>query len=273
MTQPQSRIQEPIFPSLRQARRGMKAGAYAYYRLVQHITQLPKQFIIINAPARSGTSMLTCILCSHPEICGYGETKVIYESKKSIYDLVSQVCWAYRKLWVTERYFLDKVVYKQFIQDVSIFDGLDVRWIFLLRDPHATVKSFVHYFGKSEQRALTYYRNRLSQLQTQAKQLKDQRRSLFVTYEALTSQTEGSLAVITDFLGLDEPLRSSYRYSLASKGYGAGDQSEYITSGEVLSRPRSYRVTVSDNALVEATEVYAKCRDVLKDCCRVAKTV
>lgn len=273
MTQTPNKNQQPKFPLLKQARGGVKAGMNVYYKLVQRITQLPERLIIINAPARSGTSMLTYILCSHPQICGYGETKVVYESKESINSLVSQVCWANRKLWMNEKYFLDKIVYNQFLPNISVFDSFDVRWIFLLRDPHAMVKSFIKYFDKSEQRALNYYRNRLNQLQTQAKQLKDQHRSLFITYEALTSQTERSLAVITDFLDLNEPLRSLYRHNIATQRYRAGDQSESITSGKILSKPRSYHVNVSDNTLVEAGEAYNQCQNVLKECCLVAETV
>ncbi len=256
----------------------IKAGMNAYYKLVHNITRLPKQLIIINAPARSGTSMLTYILCNHPHICGYGETKVIYDSKESIHSLVSQVCRASRKLWINERYFLDKIVYNKYLHDISVFDDFDVKWIFLLRDPHSTVKSFINYFNKSEQRALHYYDKRLKKLATQAKHLKDQNlkdqnRSLFITYESLTSQTERTLAIITNFLDLDEPLIPSYKHNGAIQRYRAGDHSESIESGKILSKPRKYHVKVSNNTLIKAAEAHNNCQNILKECCLVAETV
>lgn len=113
----------------------------------------------------------------------------------------------------------------------------------------------------------------MRKLESQARQLKDQQRSLFITYETLTSQTESSLAIITDFLDLNEPLKPSYKHNGAIQRYRAGDQSASIESGKILSKSRSYHVNVSNSTLVEAAKVHNKCLNTLKECCLVAETV
>ncbi len=244
---------------------------FGYYRVLQYLFGSIEHFIVVNAPARSGTSVLTYILCNHPQVRGYGETKITYDSKAEIDQLVRQVCWADRNFWISGKYYLDKAVYNKFIPSISVFDSVNVKWIYILRDPESTLKSFVEYFGKSEQQALEYYRSRLNKLGAQAKQINSKDNSLFVTYEQFTNKTDHTLSVISQFLELDQPLSSTYTRKAATRryGFGSGDESKSIDAGRILNNVTKRHVQISDEVLLEAKEVYQQCHSALTMCCTV----
>ena len=255
-------------PPLKLVKYGLKYSAGKYYDFIHHLTGLPRKLIIINCPARSGSTLLTNLLCNHKDICGYGETKIAYKSERSVQKLIHKIYWANRKLWISEIYALDKIVFNRLLPDLSVFDNFDVNWIFLLRDPIASVKSYMEYHGKTESKALPVYVRRVKKIEEDAKKLCKQHQCLFLTYEQLIHQPVDTLLIISNSLGLNENLNPYYKLSQASLRHkSSGDKSEYIDTGRVISKPRKHKAKISDGGINEARQAFQHCKAVLENFC------
>ena len=71
----------------------------------------PYRILFVLSHMRSGSSLLTHILNSNPEIIGYGETHLDYESEKDFKALMFRVYWRLRDLNMNHTYLLDKVLH------------------------------------------------------------------------------------------------------------------------------------------------------------------
>ena len=107
----------------------------------------PFRYIIILGHQRTGSSLLTQILCSHPDICGFGESRTMYRSRRDLRSLRGEVFRMHGRFGGYEHYVLDKVLFENLLPDPAIVDESDVQWVFLLRDPIRTMRSMVALFG------------------------------------------------------------------------------------------------------------------------------
>lgn len=244
-----------------------------FFRLRHTLTHRPAEFIFINGVARSGTTLLSNILCSHREISGYGETKLVYRSADTLADLVSHVHLGNRQWRCRERYVLEKIVQDQLIPDRSVLDAASIRWIYQLRDPTMLLRSYLEYFPRNEQQALDYYLARLQRLQQDARHhaLCGQH-SFFLTYEELVGSPQQTLIALSDFLGLESCLQRHYTQPRMHHP-GTGDQSERIRSGDIIRQTRSYRVEISPAALAQARHAHVQCSETLRQLCVVVPGV
>jgi len=93
------------------------------------------KFIFLCSHMRSGSSLLTHILVSNPEIIGYGETHINYSSEANLNELVKKVYSKVKNYKMDENYVLDKVLHNNKFEDYHFLTSDHIKTIFLLREP------------------------------------------------------------------------------------------------------------------------------------------
>ena len=219
------------------------------------------RYLFLLGTMRSGSSLLTSILCSHPEIIGYGETHVVYDGPDKMWELIARVRRAHEGRAPT-RYVLDKLLHDGLIRDPGVLEGIDVTCVFLLREPRRTIESLVHQLDSTLDDAFNYYRERLLNLERYARAFP---RSAFLTYEGLIADSAGTLTRLARFLDLESPLSSEYRLQPLHGLKGVGDRSGRLEAGRILSGAREISVDLPEDRVAEAETAYRKCRAVLEE--------
>jgi len=223
------------------------------------------RYLFLLGTMRSGSSLLTAILCSHPEILGFGETHVVYDGPEKMQELVARVRRAHEGQQ-PKRYVLDKLLHDGLIRDPGALDGIDLTCVFLLREPRRTIESLVHQLDSTLDDAFNYYRERLLNLERYARAFP---RSAFLTYEGLIADPAGTLERLARFLGLGSPLSAEYRLQPLHDRKGVGDRSGRLQAGRILSEAREISVRLPEDRVAEAEAAYLRCRPVLEQACVV----
>jgi hypothetical protein len=183
--------------------------------------------IFILAHMRCGSTALSNILCSRPDVSGYGEAHVRYTGTDSLGRLV--VNQALRRGWRPgARYLFDKILHTRHDAEVPQ-DFFDSRAIFMARDPQPAIRSIRALFsrsGKAEYQtdieAATYYIDRIQRLITLWLRFDIDRR-VGVTHADLTTDPDATLQRISQRLQLSPPLVNRYVSPAASRRGGGGD--------------------------------------------------
>lgn len=118
--------------------------------------------------------MLTHILSSNPEIIGYGETHISYQSPQDLQRLTQKVYWEgqeYRNfadipnLFLRESYALDKLLHDNKLLDTELLLSNYLDLIFLIREPTRALPSIQDLKPNwPEEKVLSYYCSRLKTL-------------------------------------------------------------------------------------------------------------
>jgi hypothetical protein len=213
---------------------------------------------------RSYSSLLCHILGSHPEIDGYCETHIKYRSYFDLLRLRRRVV----KLTgepLRGRYVLDKVLHDYPLAR-SILRSRSARAIVLLRKPKATIRSIMNmglrYSDIAWYRDLDavagYYETRLHSLVHLADQMDG--RIVLLEAEGLLTDTLDVLGRVVSFLGLREPLQSSYRRFAHTGEAGYGDPSPTLAKGEVTQeREMQAQIIIPEPVVARLEEAYRVC--------------
>lgn len=183
--------------------------------------------VFIIGHMRCGSTALSNILCTRPDISGYGEAHIAYTGAGSLGVLTLNQLR--RNAWKPgARHLFDKILHNRYDGDAPP-EFFAARAIFVARNPDATVPSIRNLFetlGSTEYRtnaqARTYYRERLTGMINLWNRF-DPARRCAITYENLTAEPEAALARLTAFLGCAPPLTNHYVSHKASVARGAGD--------------------------------------------------
>lgn len=186
--------------------------------------------IFVLAHMRCGSTALSNILCSRPDISGYGEAHIQYEASQGTAALGRLVVnQALRKSWSPRAaYLFDKILHARHDgQPPKAFFA--ARAIFIVREPTATVHSIRKLYADlgrdeygSDTLALEYYIERLETLQTLWARFPASQR-VAITHESLLSNPEAKLAEISSGLSIEPALENKYISNSASRAGGAGD--------------------------------------------------
>lgn len=183
--------------------------------------------IFILAHMRCGSTALSNILCSRPDISGYGEAHVRYEGRADLGQLALNQMR--RGGWELQAsHLFDKILHSRYDSAVPP-EFFTARAIFLVRRPGDAILSIVRLFcrlGKDEYRtqdeAADYYIERLTALEALWHRFPAERR-IGLTHEALVRDPERALAAISAGLELQPPLVNRYASLAASRRGGGGD--------------------------------------------------
>jgi hypothetical protein len=210
--------------------------------------------IFVLAHMRCGSTALSNILCSRPDISGYGEAHIRYDGRAALGRLV--VNQALRKAWKPRaRYLFDKILHNRH-DDAAPQAFFEARAIFVLRPPGAAVRSIrtlYNQLGRDEYgtdtAATVYYIERVQAMACQWARF-DPARRVGLTSAGLLSDPDTALARISDRLTLRPPLENRYDSNAQACKGGAGDP---LVSGRYNRIEPSTAASAPD--LLDALEV------------------
>ena len=211
---------------------------------------------------RCGTTALSNILCSRPEISGYGEAHIRYRSTNDLGRLV--VNQTIRKAWKPKAGFLfDKLLHNRHDDDVPP-DFIKARALFMCRRPEETIPSIRRLFKRlgrdeytTDHQAAEYYAARIERLSELWALFATENR-IGLDYDTLMNDTDRCLEGMTGFIGLAPPLENRYRSHSASIRGGGGDP--LVSSKLKMIEPRK-----SEGVLLENLDIDPQLRDRVRD--------
>lgn len=205
--------------------------------------------LFILGHMRCGSTALSHILCSHPQISGYGETHIRYNGNPALGLLVlNQV--RRRAYSAGARLLFDKILHSRYDSDVdSAF--FNARAIFMVREPVDTIRSIRRLFatlGSSEYStdtlAADYYEERVSSLLGIWDRFSLERR-IGMSYAQLTAEPEVKIIGISQMLGLSPPLTNHYAQPKHRLGHGVGDPLASHKYNQIV--PATHSTTLVDD--------------------------
>lgn len=250
-------------------------------RVIKSLVNLPNVFristgmtkpLIVMGHIRSGSTLLMHILKSNPQVLGFGEGDRNYLSDKDLYDLTWMTLRRQERLWVHERYVMDKIVWDMFEIGPAILANPAVMYIVLLREPASAFSSIKNVLADwqlkwTDAEILGYYRTRLNQIESYALSVDDPTRIALLTYEDIVNRTEDVFSNLEAFLGLTEPLQESYATDRYTGTPQTGDTEGLITTGAIDRSPKTL-LPIDECILQEAHWVFAQKIDSLKKASR-----
>ncbi len=183
--------------------------------------------IFVLGHMRCGSTALANILCSRPDISGYGEAHIRYDGRSALGVLAINQ-WR-RKAWRPQaKHLFDKILHSRYDTDPAP-EFFDSRAIFVIREPFATIRSIRKLFqtiGSDEYAtdrvAADYYEQRLLQLRANWGRFPANQR-IGLSFDQLTAEPDAMLAAISAQFELTPPLANRYDVSIGSQAHGAGD--------------------------------------------------
>ena len=239
------------------------------------------RYLLVLTHARSYSTLFCHILGSHPQICGYNESKLAYEK---ITDFVKLNCLVhnagnYRR---ESEYVLDKLIYDHFTVSDVVLSHARVMPIFILREPEAAITSHTRmilrehgeglvnwgFAGSSPPFAMLtaaeFYCRRLVNLQTIRERLERLgNRGIFLASESLMDETGLAFQLVERTLSLREPLRETYQLFEKTGVCGGGDTSPMIRTGHIVRKRASDHeraVEIPPDVLDRARKLHNECR-------------
>jgi hypothetical protein len=187
---------------------------------------------------RSYSSVLSHVLGSHAEICGYAE---MHQAYRTLRDLLRVRVRVARSLGgqLDGRFVLDKVLHDGHPIDQAMLERGDVHPIFVVRRPTETIESILALGARAPEidwltdrgAVADYYAQRITTLGDLAGDMRSP--ALVIPAESIVGRTEDALAAIEGFLGLAAPIDPSYRTFEHTGELRWGDVSERLASGRL----------------------------------------
>lgn len=232
------------------------------YRI--HLRKQPYKILFILSHMRSGSSLFAHILNSNPEIIGYGETHINYQSEADLKALQFKVYWQLKNLRMQHQYILDKILHDHKILNTDILRSPNIYVIFLIREPSSTLPSILNIKQHwSEEKALNYYCQRLETLVDYAKIIADSERCFLLTYDQLLNDSERIFLALKHFLKTATGFSEEYQVLETTGKRGIGDSSDNIKVGRILKSRNKLDIPISPEAIAKAREVFINCQNQL----------
>jgi hypothetical protein len=241
----------------------------------------PYEYIHLLSHPRSGSTLLSHLLISHPEITGFGESKLIYSFSNDLEKLPVQVALKLKKFPFlgNERYAFDKLVHNWLIasENMANIYKRHTCVIFLLRDPKATLDSMsrLHWILQKiepKEYVIKWYIKRIKTIKSYSQQLNDSgcERLIVLTYEQLLNKTKRVFEMLESVLQLQHPLSDKYRLFRTTGYWGHGDSSKFIRSGKIIrNRGKKPPPLLDFNDQMDMiNQLYQDCYRELTDNCR-----
>lgn len=239
----------------------------------------PYKVLFILSHMRSGSSLLTHLLVTNPEIIGFGETHIRYSSEEDFKRLLMKLYWHgqefqklqdLKNLRMNHQYVLDKVLHDHKFLDESFLTSDNIRSIFLIREPKRTLVSMLdHKPHWTEDDALFYYTKRLATLERYAKLINSKERSLAITHERLINSTSSAFEGFQVFLNTKESFSENYGILKTTGMRNVGDVKENIKTGHIVREARKIDIKVTHETSKKAQQAFERCYQTLSQYCRV----
>lgn len=219
------------------------------------------RYIFILGHMRSGSTLLSHLLASHPEFVGAGETHLTYRTERDLPTLVLRTSELLHRPVLRESYVVDQINHPYLSEDILKSSRI-YKCIILIREPVATLKSMINLAIWSEEEAVEIYTRRLETLEKYGTILGP--RALLLQYDELLDQTQRALDALTSFFELKTPLKPDYAtHRMTKRIPGYGDPSPNIMAGQII-RTAPHKAPVSSEGLNQATNAFQNCLTVLQ---------
>lgn len=238
----------------------------------------PYRFLLLLSHMRSGSSLLTHLLTTNPEVIGYGETHTTYANANDFKVLLKKVYWQaqdfrtlrdVQNLRMNHRYVMDKVLHNKKFLDHEFLRSDQVYAVFLLREPERSLASIAdlkpHW---NHQDTIDYYATRLTRLVEYARLIGNRQRQLVVTYEQLLDDTANVLITLQRFLQTQTPFTEKYKVLKTTGMKGVGDPKGQIKAGKIVRSQRQLNQSFSTELTAHARQVHYDCQTALIDLCQ-----
>jgi hypothetical protein len=243
------------------------------------------RYLLLLTHARSYSTLLCHILGSHPQVCGYSEAMIAYETAVDLIRLNCEVSRAGNYRGDCE-YVVDKLLFDNFGVSDVVLRIPRVTPLLIIREPESAIASLVRMRDREYEQgiadwtggvidrsrnaelAAVYYISRLGTLQAFAARLEAMgKRGLFLAAENLLTDTAATFRWLEQELELREPLREEYRLFANTGAVGSGDTSPAIRSGRIV-RDRDDRdeapISIREDLFDRALKAHAECIDALR---------
>jgi len=217
------------------------------------------KYIFMLSHMRSRSSLLSHILGSNEQICGYSELHYSYPKKSSLLKMHVEL---YQDLRCDfdDKYLFDKLLHNSMLLSDEVVRYTSPKLIFLLREPESTVKSIINMGDltgedgyKNQHIAFDYYINRLKMLMEYAK---NNDGVFFVDSDELVDKPEDVLVKLSSWLSLEKPLSQNYSIFNRTGATGAGDPSKNIKEGKIIQTKKHDNVELDKELLLKASDIY-----------------
>lgn len=272
--EPKTKVMQRL--AKRAARLKNKVGRFRarYLRLARN-----PFFLFIVGHMRSGSSLLTHILNSNPDIIGFGENHLSYWKPKHLDRCIANTLQHLGRKEITERYVLDKILHGSHKISPTFLKSEQFRLIFLIREPRGTLASMLRlsrerpkFLWNDYERASRYYIKRLHQISGLAALERFHERAIYLTHEQLIDRSAKVFAGVEGFLDLQTPLSEEYELMPTTGRPGVGDPTHRIKAGRIVRAPHAYTDVEAPPAelLEECEYTFRATLKVLKTHCRPA---
>jgi hypothetical protein len=238
------------------------------------------RYLLMLGHTRCYSTLLCHILGSHPQICGYSEAMLSFETAVDLIRLNSEVFRAgnYRN---DAEYVVDKVLYDMFHVSDAVLGNPRVTPLFIIREPEPSIPSLVRMRIREHEQgiidwgpggtdresttrfAAEYYVKRLGTLQEMCIRLEAMgKRGIFLAADSLLADTAATFWLIERELGLSEPLREEYTIFPNTGELNSGDTSSIIRSGRIIrdrDHPDEEPIPIPPDLLDRARQAHAEC--------------
>jgi hypothetical protein len=236
-------------------------------RLIPTALTTRGQFLFILGHMRSGSTLLSHILCSSEDVIGFGETHNNYRRRGDLAKLLMSVRNQTGQNPLEYRYVLDKIVGTQHTISRTVLKDRRTKYIFLVREPFATLGSIVEmrrqYRDDTAKElaafAFEHYTNRLAQLVDLATVINDAQRCLLVTHRELLEETSTVFGALERFQSLRSALREDYKVTKSTGQPGIGDPSPNIRLGTIDRSLPKKQADLTPGQRVQAELCYEDC--------------
>ena len=227
------------------------------------------KYLFVISHMRSRSSLLSHILGSTPGIVGHSELHRKYVGIKELYILRARV-YLETKQQIQGKYVLDKILHNPFFVSEKILRMNCTYFIFLLREPEATLKSIFDMGSRTgiswqndPDLVLKYYTRRLGAMSDYA--LKLSNRFFYLESDDLVQSTEPVLSGLSSWLGLESPLSQEYSIFKNTGKSGHGDPSANIGLGKITTTTQHTDIEIPESMLRKCREAYESCKEVLSN--------
>lgn len=207
--------------------------------------------VFILAHMRCGSTALSNVLCSRPDVSGYGEAHVCHDGPAALGQLaINQMR---RGGWKPQaNHLFDKILHSRHDRQAPR-EFFEARAIFMVRRPGDAIASIVRLFAglnrreyETQEEAAVYYLERLTALETLWGQFPAQRR-IGLTHDMLVQDPDRALAAISHRFGFAPPLENRYVSLAASRWGGGGDP--LVSGRHTRIEPQLFGLTHEDAPL------------------------
>jgi hypothetical protein len=229
-----------------------------------HIITCQTRYLFILSHMRSRSSVVSHVLGSNRDVCGYSELHRSYSSRLDLLKMRGEI-YQEARCKLNNKYLLDKLLHDYcFISD-EIFEVAKPKVIFLLREPESTLKSIINMgqrtgveWYKDLRAVANYYCARLASLETYAGKIAGN--YFFIDADDVVTKTDTVLAQLTEWLELEEPLDRHYsRFRNTGKRH-RGDSSENIQSGIIKRTTGHPELCIPADTLRRAQAAFQHCK-------------